>query len=158
MTSERSQRMRNQRGYTLVELLTAVAIFGVLAAAGLPHVDNRRMDLETATRQIVADYRWARSRAITGGVHFDVNWTDARNYKIERLKLSGTSWILDKVVKTGTLPSYISRSGTPAIVEFNTRGMMISATNVSWYDINDSKFGGTRKIGVWPSGQANAYD
>lgn len=158
MTSERSQRMRSQRGYSLIELLTAVGIFGVLAAAGLPHVDTRRQDLDSATRQVVADYRWARTRAITSGVHFNVVWTDTRNYKIQRLKQTGTTWGLDKIVKTTSLPSTVARAGTPDTIEFNTRGMMISATSVTWYDINDSVFGGTRRIGIWPSGQANAYD
>lgn len=158
MTSQRSQRLRNSSGRTLIELLTAVGMFGILAAAGLPHVDTRRQNLANATKQVTADFRWARTRAITGGVHFMVQWTDGQNYTVQRLKLSGTSWVLDRVVKTVTLPTTITRSGTPDSLEFNTRGMMVSATTVTWYTINDSKFGGTRTIGVWPSGQADEYD
>ena len=66
--------------------------------------------------------------------------------------------VLDKVVKTTTMPGTLTRAGTPTTIEFNTRGMMITTSTVAWYDINDSQFGGTRRIGVWPSGQANAFD
>jgi len=158
MTSERSQRLRSRSGYSLIELLTAVGIFGVLAAAGLPHVDMRRQDLNSSVRQVTADYRYARTRAITGGVHFTLKWTGTQTYTVQKLKLSGTSWVLDKVVKTVTLPSTLTHSGTPDTIEFNTRGMMVSTTTVTWYDLTDSKFGGTRRIGVWPSGQADEYD
>jgi prepilin-type N-terminal cleavage/methylation domain-containing protein len=158
MTSERTQRLRSRSGYSLIELLTAVGIFGVLAAAGLPHVDTRRQNLDTAAKQVTADYRWTRTRAITGGVHFALKWTGGQTYAVQRMKQSGTSWVLDKTVKTVTLPSTIIHSGTPDAIEFNTRGMMVSATTVTWYDLTDTKTGGTRRIGVYPSGQADEYN
>ena len=40
------------------------------AALGLPHLDTRRQDIQTTAAQVIADYRWARNRAITSGVHF----------------------------------------------------------------------------------------
>jgi prepilin-type N-terminal cleavage/methylation domain-containing protein len=157
MTSERIERLRSRAGYTVSELLVAVAIFAVLAAAGLPHIDTRRQDIQNTTQQVVSDYRWARSRAITGGVHFALKWTSQSTYQIQRLKQEGTAWTLDQVVKQVTLPSWISCDyGAVSLVEFNTRGMMIASPTKLSQRLIDSKFSTERQLAVWPSGQAYA--
>lgn len=153
MTGERTGRVRSPAGYTVIELLTAVAIFAVMAAAGLPHINSNRQDINNATNQLVADYRWTRARSITGGVHFALKWTGPTAYQVQRLKLAGTNWTLDEVIKDVTLPANITRSGTPNTLEFNTRGMMVSTTTANVQDITDSKFNAVRHISVWPSGQ-----
>lgn len=149
--------MRNQRGYTLVELLVAVAIFGILAAAGLPHIDNRRQDVETITKQVVGDMRWARTRAITSGVHFAVHFPNNQSYQVIRMKQVGTTWTVDAVVKEVTLPSNIQVFLWPTTFEFNTRGIMISNTFVSYPLVMDMKHSGWRMVAVWPSGQVHEY-
>jgi prepilin-type N-terminal cleavage/methylation domain-containing protein len=153
MTGERTGRLRSSAGYSVIELLTAVAIFAVMAAAGLPHINRNRQDINNATSQLVADYRWTRARSITGGVHFALKWTSSSAYQVQRLKLVGTNWTLDQVIKDVSLPANVTRSGTPAMLEFNTRGMMISTTTANVQDITDSKFNAIRHISVWPSGQ-----
>src|SRR5262245_25760544 len=153
MTGERTGRMRSPAGYTVIELLVAVAIFAVLASAGLPHLQRNRQDINTATSQLVADYRWARARSITGGVHFALKWTSPTAYQVQRLKLVGANWTLDQVITDVPQPANITRSGTPATLEFNTRGMMISTTTSNVQDLTDSKFNAIRHISVWPSGQ-----
>ena len=159
MTSERAQRLRSRAGYSLIELLTAVGIFGVLAAAGLPHVDTRRQDIQTVTQQVLSDYRWTRTRAITSGVHFALTWaSDGTSYTVQRLKQSGTTWSLDQVVKTVTLPTTVSHWGWPDSIEFNTRGMMISTTSATWHGVFDYNYGAYRLIAIWPSGQTNEYE
>ena len=158
MTSERTHHLRSRAGYSLIELLTAVAIFAILAAAGLPHLDTRRMDIANTTEQVIADYRWARSRAITSGVHFALAWTAENTYEVRRLKLVGTTWSVDTVVKTVTLPATVTRWGWPDNVEFNTRGMMISADSAQFQGLWDTKFSSYRLISIWPSGQVNEYN
>jgi prepilin-type N-terminal cleavage/methylation domain-containing protein len=158
MTSERIEHVRSRAGYTVIELLVAVAIFAVLAASGLPHIDTRRHDIQSTTQQLISDYRWARSRAITSGVHFALKWTSGSAYQVQRLEQVGTDWTLDAVVKEVTLPSTVVRSGSPDILEFNTRGMMISTTSTNFQDLTDTKFDTERRIAVWPSGQVNAYE
>ncbi len=158
MTSEPAQRLRSRAGYSLIELLTAVAIFGILAAAGLPHVDTRRQDIRNASEQVIADYRWARTRAITSGAHFNVSWTSESTYEVQRMKQDPTgAWILDTVVKQVSLPSGIERSGWPNDVEFNTRGMMISQSYAMFDLLWDTQFSTYRMFAVWPSGQTNEY-
>jgi prepilin-type N-terminal cleavage/methylation domain-containing protein len=159
MTSERIERLRNSAGYTISELLVAVAIFAVLAASGLPHIDTRRHDLQSTTQQLISDYRWARSRAITSGVHFALKWTSQNAYQIQRLEQVGTDWTLDEVVKQVTLPAWIRCDyGAVSSLEFNTRGMMISTASTNFQDLEDTKFNTERRIAVWPSGQVNAYE
>ena len=158
MTSERIERVRRQAGYTIIELLTAVAIFVVLAAAALPHIDTRRHNIQSTTRQVISDYRWARSRAITGGTHFALKWTGDQSYEIQRLKQSGDEWTLDEVIKNVELPSTVIRWGWPDSVEFNTRGMMISTDSTNFQGLWDTQFETWRLIAVWPSGQTHVYE
>lgn len=156
MMSEQAQRLRSRAGNTLIELLTAIAIFGVLAAAGLPHVDSRRQDLNSAATQVTADYRWARTRAITSGVHYTITWTGSGAYQVQRLKQNADStWSSDVVVKSVTLPTTVLRSGSPNTIEFNTRGMVVAGTTMSTQTL--SSYGAARAIAIWPSGQTSAY-
>ena len=163
MTSESIERLRTHSGYTVIELLVAVAIFVVLASAGLPHIDTRRTDIQTMTRQVISDYRWTRMRSITSGVHYSLAWTGSTTYEIRRLRQDGAVWNLDTVIKTVDLPSTITRggSGTPAdIIEFNTRGMVVSTENMVWQRLFDSMGGSTamREIRVYPAGQTREFN
>jgi hypothetical protein len=155
MMSEWMRHVRNRAGYTVAETLTSIAICGVLAAAALPHLDTRRTDLRTTITQVIGDYRWARTRAITGGVHFSVEWLSGSRYQVKRLKQDGTgTWVLDQVVKDVMIPSNIIRWGWPAAAEFNTRGLMVGAPDVGvWQNFVDTQYGATVMLGIWPSGQ-----
>jgi prepilin-type N-terminal cleavage/methylation domain-containing protein len=162
MTSEQIERVRSAAGYTIIELLVAVAIFVVLASAGLPHIDTRRQDIQTVTQQVISDYRWARARAITSGDHFSFAWTGSSTYEIQRMKQEGADWTLDEVVKAVTLPATITRTGSTTaadFVEFNTRGMAVSTETMVWQRLLDAMggSGAWREVRVWPSGQASEY-
>ena len=148
-------RRRGQGGYSLIELLVAVGIFGLLAALGLPHLDTRRQDIQTVTKGVIADYRWARNRAITSGVHFAVEWTSSNSYEVQRMKEgAGGTWSKDVAVKRVTLPTYINTAWYwPARQEFNTRGMMVTTNYALWQLFWDSNYYGWHMISVWPSGQ-----
>lgn len=154
MTGSIARHLGDRRGYSLIELLVAVAIFGVLAAMGLPHLDTRRQDIQSATKQVIADYRWTRTRAITSGAHFAIEWTSTNSYEVQRMKEVAGGWAVDTVVKEVTLPSHINTSWFwPAQQEFNTRGMMVTTTYPLWQLLWDSEYFGWHMISVWPSGQ-----
>src|SRR5262245_23032012 len=95
-------------GYTLVELLTVIALFGALVAAGLPHVDPSRQDLNQSLAELIGDLRFARGRAITSGEHYAVKVDAAGSYEVQRLTLDATgTWVLDDVAKKVALPASI---------------------------------------------------
>lgn len=161
MASGRAKRLTTEGGYSLLELLVGAAIFSVLAAAGLPHIDTRRQDLNTSVSHTVADLRYARGRAITTGDHFDVTFDGSSGYQIRRLKLVAGEWVPDVVVKTVQLPSHIeyyAASGGGDTFEFNTRGMMISSDEPLWPSIWDTAHGHGHQLSIWPSGQVYAED
>ena len=158
MISQRAQRVCSHAGYSLIELLTAMATFSILAAAALPHLNSHRQDLNSITKQAIADYRWARTRAITSGVHYAVAWTNRGAYEVRRLKQNADStWSTDIVVKSIALPSTVSHSGSPNVIEFNTRGMVVGTGTIPMPSQTLASFGGTRGIAIWPSGQVDAY-
>ncbi len=157
MVLQRTQRLRGTAGYTLVELMAMVSILGIVALAGLPHVDNRREDINTSIQQVLSDMRYARARSITTGEHFALEWVGASRYKVLRLVEVGGSWQVDKVIRNVKLPSNIQVVGIGALAddrfEFNTRGMMISSTSPVWPIVVDTIHGNAHLLSVWPSGQ-----
>jgi prepilin-type N-terminal cleavage/methylation domain-containing protein len=155
MTRTIARHVSGERGYSLIELLVAVGIFGLLAALGLPHLDTRRQDIQTVSKQVIADYRWARNRAITSGVHFGIEWTSTNSYQVQRMKQAANgTWSKDVTVKTVTLPSHINTTWYwPSLQEFNTRGMMVTTTYPLYQLFWDSDYYGWRMLSLWPSGQ-----
>jgi prepilin-type N-terminal cleavage/methylation domain-containing protein len=159
MACRYAERLNSQAGYSVLELLVAAGIFGVLAAAGLPHVDTRRQDLDTSVGRTVADLRFARSRAITSGDHYAVQFNGADSYEVQRLELVGGTWTVDEVVKTVELPPHIEwLAGGVSTIEFNTRGMMISANAPVWPSVWDTLHNHGRQVSIWPSGQIYVED
>jgi hypothetical protein len=146
------------RGFTLIELLAFAALFVLVLAVGLPHIDTRRHDINLALRQVAADVRWARSRAVGSGAHFALRVTAENRYQVERLEFVTGSWQLAEVVRTTTLPDAIRFVDfTPDAVEFNTRGTVVFpalATPAPWMPrLVDATFGTERAFAIWPSGQ-----
>jgi len=157
MISQRAQRVCSHAGYSLIEMLTAMATFSILAAAALPHLNTQRQDLNSMTKEVIGDYRWARTRAITSGVHHALAWTST-GYEVRRLKQNADgSWSLDRVVKSVSLPSTVSHTGSPTVVEFNTRGLVVGSGTIPMPAHTLASFGGSRGIAIWPSGQVDAY-
>ncbi len=162
MISESTRILRSTCGYSLIELLVGISIFGIVALAGLPHIDTRREGINTAVQQVVSDLRWARARSITSGDHYAVALQGSRSYQVQRLTLTTDGdWQVTSVVKTVQLPSQIKFyfvEVVPERVEFNTRGMMISHNEPLWPVIADLQHKVEHRLTVWPSGQIYVED
>ena len=71
---------RLKRGFTLIELVTAVVIIAIITAAGLvsfSSISSRR--LEGAARKIVSDLSWARDEAVSRHKQCTVDFDTANN-------------------------------------------------------------------------------
>ena len=146
------------RGFGLIELLAFMALFAILLATGLPHVDHRRQDINLALHQVAADVRWTRARALGSGAHFTLRVTGSNRYQIERLELAAGTWQLAEVVRSTTLPQTVAIEGfTPNAIEFDTRGAVVFAAATTpgpWMPrLVDETFGAERAFAIWPSGQ-----
>jgi prepilin-type N-terminal cleavage/methylation domain-containing protein len=115
--------MRRNAGYTLIELLIAVAIMGLLFGIGLPRLSRLRAPyaMAGATRQIAADIVAARQRAISRNTSYRVNFNAAaKTYQLERL--IGLAWTADGAVQQ--LPNGVSIGTiTPGNPVFDSRGL-----------------------------------
>lgn len=109
--------LREERGFTLPEVIVTIAILGILAAIAIPSwfgiVEGRNVD--SASNQLVSDLRLAHSRASNQLAEWQVVLTaDSGGYQL---------------VKLGSTPATINRSlpdnteaGTSITVKFKPDG------------------------------------
>lgn len=74
--------MKSSRGYSLTEMMAAVAVIGILAVAAVPNVSAylRSSTATGAADQLCGDLRLARSRAILEGNDYLVLFTSSSTY------------------------------------------------------------------------------
>lgn len=78
--------MSNKRGFTLVEMMVVVSVFGILVAMSLPAFSSyvRSNRLSTSVNRLAADLQMARSTAIANGSVIQVV-TTAGGYRVTDL-------------------------------------------------------------------------
>lgn len=116
-------KMKNRKGFTLIELVMVLVIIAILAAVSMPNLTNLSIvRLGQAGRKIKSDIRFAQSYSLTSRqrtrVAFD---TGANNYTLYREQSPG-SW----VVITNTLTR---QDFTAALGSGDFSGTSISAVN-----------------------------
>ena len=82
----------SRRGFTLLELLIAVALIGVLGAVAVPAVQRQveRWRIGAAARQVVMDLKVARGRAIVGATAHRLRFAvPGAHYQLERQRPGG---------------------------------------------------------------------
>lgn len=142
--------LRNNSGFTMIEMVITAVVLGIIAAMAIPDFFRamQKVKLNSATRDIVSDLRWARSHSIAArtqvGLNFDftnktysvfLDTDDPGSYQFDAAK--------DSVVKAGDLSPVGSASCTFAnnTVIFNPTGTCNSSGQITCYstDNNDSK-------------------
>lgn len=170
MSSAVAQIVRlNRRGTSLIEILAATGIVGILLGGSVLGLNATFNDLSSSSQQFAGDVRLARMNAVTRGAHYRVVWS-GKSYKTERLVDSDGDgvWATDLAVppQTRKLPAGITLAGSAGaqgtqFVEFDTRGMVVTPTNESPAIVlvgiskaaPGSRNSGKVDIEIWPSGQ-----
>lgn len=158
-------RLTSFQGYSIVEILVAVAIFGIVARTAIPHLDARRMQVIAAQQVVAANLRLARARAITKSVHYRVDFPSASQITVTPMvQEEDRTWEPDSDnVQTISLPgnthlasgSQCTAPCTPVIgtnIEFNSRGVAVNLAAKAQITLVDD-FGKSKALEAWPSGQ-----
>ena len=153
--------LRDACGYSLIQVVVALAIVAIVGAIAVPNWKANRMNILTARRLVLATLRLARANAITKSIHYKVSFPSDMGHvtlsgMVQSPAGSGT-WVVDQTkVQTTALPAstQVAASSQSITVEFNTRGMVVNSTAVVQITFSDA-FGITKSLQLWPSGQIN---
>ncbi|MDI6891856.1 MAG: type II secretion system protein [Actinomycetota bacterium] len=91
---------RNEKAFTLVEIILALAIFGILVTVAMLGLDyfqtSKRLD--AALREIASDIREAQSRAMAEQMYYGIHFIEAENiYFIHRDTTTTTLFDTDPI-------------------------------------------------------------
>lgn len=108
-------------GFTLLELLLALAVFGIIAAVGFVALTNlqRSLSLDGAANEVAQGFATAWARALANGTDWRFRLIDPQTFVVE--EDTGGTWVQRR---SGSLPSRVSvtapSAGTLAV--FDSRG------------------------------------
>jgi len=146
-------RLRLQRGFTLVELLTTVTVAAILLGVGVPAFQQliAAQRMRSASYDLVSDLVLARSEALKRGMQVRMapvtgGW--------------GAGWVVQPVGGSEPLASHdtlgrVQVLGAPASITFDLQGRVTGATTTVRIGLSD---GSTRQrcISLDPSGRPRA--
>jgi type II secretion system protein H len=134
---EQAVKINKAKGFTLIELMIVLAIFGIMASiasfAWQRYVNNT--NLRTAARELVTDIGNTKQRAVSEGLHYRMTITTGTpgNYTIEQWNSSNTALITVIATKIPTANgaglNIISTNHGGNIIYFFPRG------TTSWGDV-----------------------
>ncbi len=124
MTCHRGEINRPSRacGFTLLEILVAMGILGILAGFAIPHWSSLLSGyrLNAAARQVAVELHSARNRAMAQYRRFKVVFTTSSTYTIQREQAPGLK-VYTVISGPKRLPSGITAEANRTPV-FQTRG------------------------------------
>jgi len=137
-TADSNIAIRQQAGFSFVELAVTLAITGILAAVAAPRIPVMlaSYDVAEAARQVALDLRLARGRAITSNGHARLQF-DGHTYTPQRESTPGSG-------------TYVTTD--PSAPTFDSRGLTTQTYTVTL----TSSYGPTKTITVTTIGRINA--
>ncbi|OGY44681.1 MAG: hypothetical protein A3B89_04330 [Candidatus Buchananbacteria bacterium RIFCSPHIGHO2_02_FULL_40_13] len=135
-------------GFTLIEIIMVLAVIALIALISLPVYQNLKpnLALNSQTRDIVSDLRYAQQLSVTEQIKYSVVFDQVLNkYKI----VNDVSGQIVKSQNINTLISIQSITGLTAdTVTFNVTGAVLKSGQI----ILISSSGATKTISLKPSG------
>ena len=150
-----SVRQSALHGYSLIELLVAMAVLAILTGTAFLGYRSNRLQINNAQRLVIGALRGARASAISKSVHFAVEFAAGDRLLVQRMVRDDSGWHVDPAnVRTVPIPApaYVSSTAVGARVEFDSRGVAVNLSTPQQIELRDS-FGVSRWLQAWPSGE-----
>jgi MSHA pilin protein MshA len=137
-------------GVTLIELISVMAIIGILAASALPRLNFdifSRTSVDGAAYMIASDIRYAQECAMANRVSKSITFTLNQNFYTFPATAPSTS----SLDPSGRLPSGVTISSATYTLIFNSLGEPTSIPAVSPYYVELTASAGalTKTIRIW---------
>lgn len=134
-----SHRLSRQSGFTLIEMLTVLVIFGIMVSMAAPSLSGfvTRNKTHAALDRVAADLAFARMEAVRSGRSVSVTFAAPASYTIA---LVGTA---EGSRTTNLATDYPGLQLVGPSMTFNSRGLLSNGT-----DLNDSYVTATKGTAV----------
>jgi len=143
----------DNRGFTLAEMMAAVAVFAILAAVAIPNylAFQPGQRLNGGAREILAKLRWARAQAVEENTNYVVSFPDNHTLRVfqdtdmdSTLDVGEWSEDIDLQLNYSDV-TFTVTNANPAV--FNGRGTAGGTTTIT---VTNSS--GSRQVEVTPTG------
>ena len=146
----RMKRRRTAGGFSLVELLVAMALVAIVAAIAVPQFQRyaTNADLKTAAREVASDFFNTRQQTLEGRVGENLNYrltfnVGGNSYALQTKETAAatwnTAWTKSLAAFGGGISIHSINFGGGSVVSFQKRGTLSSWGNVILRNSRDSR-------------------